>query len=57
MFELDRAFPQPMEQPRRVPWSKAKVPDSLRTAVYERDEYACVTCGVRKNLNPRPHYP
>lgn len=30
---------------------KRRIGNSLRTAVYERDDYACVVCGVRRNLS------
>lgn len=31
-------------------YRKAKIGHSLRTQVYERDGYACVTCGARRQL-------
>ncbi|MEV0947861.1 HNH endonuclease [Rhodococcus sp. NPDC049939] len=31
-------------------YRKKKISNTLRTQVFERDEYACRKCGVRKNL-------
>lgn len=30
--------------------SKEKIPDSVRWAVWERDNFTCLHCGTRKNL-------
>lgn len=32
-------------------YRKAAIPGALRTEVYERDGYACVSCGVRRDLS------
>ena len=44
--------PSPPDPNRRKPLSQ-----SVRTAVFERDEYACTKCGVRRGLSVDHIYP
>lgn len=37
-------------QPELVGYRKKKIPDRLRTTVFERDMYRCVRCGEHKEL-------
>lgn len=46
---LERYEVAPDGEPAR--YRKKRVGNSLRTAVYERDGYACVVCGVRRDLS------
>ncbi len=45
------------ENPPVPPPKKAKIPASLRRAVYERDEYRCVTCRSHIDLTLDHIYP
>lgn len=45
--------PKPQEEPKR----KRKVPQWLRTQVFERDAYRCVQCGSHKALHADHIYP